>query len=654
MQIVPIYVDQGLCNSQDPSTCAPGEVIRANDCFYKPSDPALWEALGRQQFNSVALTSAIIDARALVFADQSSVFVTYTGDDYEWAPAGTTGTFTNFGLGLVGGGTSLDSAYSVRGDLHILLNGVDRNRTVAKGPVVGFHGMLQNFQPPTITQEGAGTFTLSSGKSIQYWIEERVKDAAGNVVRRNISVETQPIFGSSPRTYPYRTVPRGTSVVLASPATYHPRIYRPPIVNSDATHWALFGSGATGAFPNGGELGEAPIGTAFLDDLRSGTDPAISGTVYETVAVSLRGLTVTGQKHGPPPIATTGDFFEGALLLNDVANPLYVRYSFWDEPHAFPPLFTIVIPAKKNDRVTAIRSLDNFSLIFCAESVWKLSTLPLQDDSAFSVSRMVTKVVGAHGCTGPKALTDFSFGENTMIAYVSPAGITVTDGRRWFILTSDFNWEENVEVSLLSKAVLINHPRFYLLELRYTPKGGTRNTKKLYIHYHPSHAKAGSKPGAYRAKITGPINQDANGAFEIFLNGVHEVFDANQNGKLYRCHTGSVEPVAPGGLQMDVLTPDKYVAGVGTETTLRALHVHHQAADGETAVVTVVQRRANRPDDLSVDTIPLARREPTPTFCAGTAEAFQFGFTPGAATATQVALDYFTAVFDDPTKTESG
>lgn len=649
-----MMVDQGLSNSQDPSNTMPGELLRANDCFYKPSDPALWEALGRVVFNSSALDAPVIGARALQFADLSSIFVAYDGDDYHWAPAGLTGSFTPFGLGLTGGGTSLDSAYSVRGDLHILFNGVDRNRTIAKGAIAGFHGMLQNLQPPVITQEGAGTFTLTTGHQVQYWIEERVKDVNGNVLRRNISVETQPIFGQSPATYPYRAVPRGTSIVQGGGVTVHPRIYRPPIVNPDATHWALFGTSATSVFPNGGELGEAAIGVAFIDDTRSGTDPGLSGTLYETIAVSLRNLTVTSTKHGPPPIATTGDFFEGALLLNDVANPLYVRYSFWDEPHAFPPLFTIVVPAKKNDVVTGIAKLDNFAMILCRESIWRLNTLPLQDDSAFSVSRILTEVEGAHGCVGPKAFAKFSFGSNTRLAYVSPSGIVITDGQQWSVLTSDFDWEDSVEISQLSKAVLINHPRFYLLELRYPEKGATRNTKKLFIHYHPSHAKVPSGTSGYRAKITGPINQDANDAFGLIINGVQELFDANQDGRLYRCHTGSIEPTAPGGMKMDVLTPDRYPGQVGMETTLRTLFVHHQASPGEKATITVMQRHANRPDDPSVDTIPLDLREATPTYLAGTGEAFQFGFTHTATGGPQVALDYFVPFIEMPQQVEAG
>lgn len=649
-----IKVNQGLVDSQDPSTLASGEVVTARDCFYKPGNPALWSALGRVAYNSSAEAGPIIAARALRFADLTSIYVTLVGTKYRYGAAGLTGSFSDLVTGLAGTATSFDAIYSTRGDMHVLINGVDRNRTVQSGPVVGFHSMAQAVSPPIVQLNGgAGAgFTLTTGKAVSYWIEERVKDAAGNIIKRNISPVSFATFGQSPTTYPFRTLPRGTTETISTPATYKPRILHPPFVNSDTTHWAVFGTSATSVYPVGGEIGEATIATDFIDDLRTGTDPALTGTNYETIAISLLGVTVTSPKHGPAPIASTGDLFEGSLLLNDVSNPLYVAYSFWDEPHAFPPLFVIIIPAKKGDRVTGIASLDNYAVIMCRDSLWRLNSLPRQDDAAFSVSRVLSEIEGAHGLVGPKAFAKFSFGTGPRLAYVSTYGIVVTDGHDWSVLTSDFNWEANVEISQLSQAVLINYPRYYLLELRYASKGSTRNDKKLYLHYHPSHAKAGIEATDFRVKITGPINQDANDAFVDTVDGLKEAFDANQDGRLYRCHTGFVEPTAPGGMKMVVLTGDRYPGGLGAEATIRALYAHHQAAPGQTAYVRLVQRRANRPDDMAGDTIPLDRREATPIHIGGTGEAFQYGFEYASTTA-QVALDYFAPFYQDAHRVES-
>jgi len=118
--------------------------------------------------------------------------------------------------------------------------------------------MLDNVTALSISRDaGAGAgFVLTSGTKIQYWVEERVKD--GNyITKRN----------NNPAAIITTLVGDGT--------TDKPVLTRPATVNSDTTHWALFGTRAGGEFPYGSEIDEAAIATTTLEDTRMGNNPAI-------------------------------------------------------------------------------------------------------------------------------------------------------------------------------------------------------------------------------------------------------------------------------------------------------------------------------------------------------------------------------------------
>lgn len=127
--------------------------------------------------------------------------------------------------------------------------------------------MPDNTTAPSISRDagsGAG-FVLSVGKSIEYWVEERVKDGAGNILKRNFA-------------------PLAAVAVLAGDgSTDKPVITRPATVGADTTHWALYGTaatpegsgGATGRYPNGVQLGEVAIATTTIEDTRTGNNPML-------------------------------------------------------------------------------------------------------------------------------------------------------------------------------------------------------------------------------------------------------------------------------------------------------------------------------------------------------------------------------------------
>lgn len=117
--------------------------------------------------------------------------------------------------------------------------------------------MLDASSAPTVSRDagtGAG-FVLSSGRTITYWVEERVKDGE-QITRRNVTASAS------------RTV-----TLTGDGTTDKPVITRPTTVNVETTHWALFGTATNGAFPDGNEIDEVEIATTTIEDTRTGNNP---------------------------------------------------------------------------------------------------------------------------------------------------------------------------------------------------------------------------------------------------------------------------------------------------------------------------------------------------------------------------------------------
>jgi hypothetical protein len=639
----------GLVTSRDPSTLRNddrlGELSRADDAEYYPDDPGIWPIAGRTAFNSTAEAAPIKSGGFFEFDPDISRFIVLVGatsgasstaPKYRIATAAATGTFTDLLTGL--GATTVRFDQANLGNQHLLFDGVNRNRIISSDLTTMPQGMLANTTAPAVTSEGIGPgITLASGSFIEHWVEERVKSGT-TIVRRNAASSTTKVRHNGP----------SSDVKL--------RITRPAIVNTDATHWALFGTATNGEFPVGAEIGEVAIATTFIDETRSGSAPALpTGAIYPTVAVELNGVAVTSPKYGQPPTSSTGDVFEGSVVQNDVDNPSHVRFTFPDDIHAHPAINLANVRTKFKDRVVWIRTLGRSCIVGLANSLHRIDTLPLPEDAGFQPDRIRMEIEGAFGGVSPLAVAKFSFGQGSLIAYVSPHGVLVTDGTAWDVLTADLDWENTVDVAALPNFILVNNPRRYRLEFYYTPKGGSANTRALYFHYHPSHVKS-NPGGGLRAKITGPIHAAAAGAFVASLAAGPAdfyTFTCNADGKLYREGVGSTDASDAGGILFDVRTGDLYLNGIGGEATFRRGWLHHSAGASNQTATASQTMLAEGEDALTLtETVDVSRREATGVYQEGIADAFQFGVQM-ANPSQRVRIDYLSIEYDSAGEEQS-
>lgn len=671
--VIPVHL--GRVTSRDASKYVPGELLLAQDAMYKIGDPGIWKVPGRVAFNATAEANAIIQCEFLEYdGTDPDLFIALIkeGLTIRWSTAGASGTWADLEMPnetsrgtytFTTSPTTMDVVHY--NNVHYVLLGMTTFNTLDADTSAGYttsiaaqnlaipatsartafenadgsitlHGMRENQESHTVTDTGTGTgFTLTSGVDVIYWIEERVKSGT-TVVKRSPSTSTY-------------------AVTLTGDGTLVKPVFNRvgPITNPEATHWAVMATAAAGSFPTGAEIGEVDITETTLEDTRTGTDPAIpGGAVYETDIATIAGITSSVSKWGTPPIATTGDVFEDSIVTNDIWDPRAVRYSFPDEPHAFPAHNRIPFETKAHDEVVYIRRIGNVIVAVLRYSAWRINTLPRSDDSAFDIERAKDEIEGAHGIVSARAGTTFSFGRGMRIACVTQYGIEITDGARWDVLTDDMDWENEVEVSQLGKCILRNNPRYWRLEFYYPKKGNQKNDSIAYLHYHPSHAKT-TQAGDFRAKVTWPIHGEAECAMLARLDDGAAMFTGHRTGVLYRENFGLSDGSNSGGIDFQVRTGDVALNDAASESEIIQMMTHHSiGAPTQVAKMVLVQRNKHE-DDVTVtdENVSLARREATSGVLEGAAEMFQFGMENSDSLG-QFRVDEFRVETREPSRSE--
>jgi len=617
MPTLSIQVNRGLVTSRDPTLLEEGELSQAADCEYRPNNPALWKVSGRTEINSTPESETIKGLTYCEFDAAADKIVVHVGTTYRTSSAVTSGaSFSNLVTGLTGGST-LVTAYLA--NKFYLFNGVDRGYELSSDGTTMLHGMLENTAAPVDGNNGSGTgYTLSTGSTVTYWVEERVKSGS-SILKRNAALSTT-----------VATV-TGTGILIK------PAITRPAQVNSDATHWALFGTATNSTFPTGAEIAEVVIGTETIEDTRTGTNPSLpTGTIYELLSVTVLTATSNVPRNGVPPISSIAEIYEDSLILNDKNDLSKIWYSWPYTPHKIPLQNFIDFP--RSDEVTNIKTLGGVLIVLLRDSVWRIHYLPRPEDATFSRETVKEELEGAHGCVGPYAACTYGYGDGNKLAYVSRYGLMVTNGNQWDILSADLDWDNTFNVSQLSKAVLVNNPAKFRLEMLAPSSNSTVNDVCYFFHYHPSHIKADGP--SFRSKVTGPIHRPATCATIMFSEGRKFALQGHSNGSVYLGDSGNTEPV--GSLSMTIRTGDLALGGTGGLGKVVRMWCHHQAHPNQDATLLHVSRNEGQDDYTKAQIIDLDRRENSQMDWPGLAESFQLGFE-NSDTSGSVCLDYFMA-----------
>jgi hypothetical protein len=304
----------------------------------------------------------------------------------------------------------------------------------------------------------------------------------------------------------------------------------------------------------------------------------LDGKIFRTVTISDQlGNAFGSGANGPPPTASTGDTFDGQILLNDTSDESVLCASLPDEPEAFPDVYRIPLESG-NSKIRNIKRLNNVVIIGCLNSVKRLNYFPRETDPEFRPGQCYEDLATDHGMVGPRCATRFHIpGGGPVLAYVSHSGLRVTDGITTRLLNEDLDWPNLIEPTLIQRTVLECYPKMFLLAMYYVPLGGTRKTKAMYYSYHPTQIKPGNKLPAM-----GPISVEGCSAATSVVAGTPYLLTGHSSNGIVYLEDSGTAPISGETIVPVIRTRRFYAQTLGMSGELERVHVVADAAGTST------------------------------------------------------------------------
>ena len=269
---------------------------------------------------------------------------------------------------------------------------------------------------------------------------------------------------------------------------------------------------------------------------------SLDGPAYQVVTYrSQIGTTATDPANYLIPKSSTGDVFNGSLVVNDIAFPSYIRYSLPGFPESFPKPYEMKFNSKKKDIVTFIRKVGQILVVGMRDSIKRVNYLPTEVDVDFGRGLAHEDIVIDHGVVGPHAgaLCDLT-GTGVVLVYASYNGFHYTDGIMTRPLNLDIRITDIVKSSALGSSIIKIYPKERWIVFFYCPIGAVhdKNSRAIIFNYAQDKIKEGGFLPA-----TGPIKVSAHSSCEALLGGSPVLLTGHQdNGKIYVEDNGTTLP----------------------------------------------------------------------------------------------------------------
>jgi len=275
----------------------------------------------------------------------------------------------------------------------------------------------------------------------------------------------------------------------------------------------------------------------------SGGTINLDGPPYRVVTYrSQVGTTINDPANLPPPTFSTGDFFQGSYVVNDILIGGLIRWSLPGKPEAFPQPYFMKMLTRKRDQVTCVRSLGQILVVGMKDNIKRVNWLPTELDTEFQQTEVAHEALAEdHGIVGPLAAEKFDMpGGGTFLFYVSTAGFFITDGITVRPANLDINHRAMMKMSALSTCQVRVYPRDKWIVVYFCPAGAshTKNTRALVFSYAQDKIKDGGMLPAI-----GPITVSGRASCPAMQDGEHLLLTANEEDfKIYVEDQGTVMP----------------------------------------------------------------------------------------------------------------
>lgn len=246
----------------------------------------------------------------------------------------------------------------------------------------------------------------------------------------------------------------------------------------------------------------------------------------------------------PNPLCNTGDFFQGALVTNDMTDETIIRWSLPDNPESVPRPYQIAFNTAKKDKVTFIRSLGPLLLVGLEESVKRVNYLPTENDTDLQTGLAQEDVATDHGIAGPQSAVRFDMpGVGTLVLYASSIGMMLTNGITSWPVSDDIDWPALVKLAALTWSQMRIYAKEKLIAFYYCPAGATHNlnTRVMYFSYQVDKIKRGAL--GPQMPMIGPSVVSGRSGCDAFVGGATYLLTGSENnGKVYMEDSGTTIP----------------------------------------------------------------------------------------------------------------
>lgn len=465
---MPIVPDGGCNETEDPTLLPPNILTKATGAEYRVGKQGVFVARGRETRGTVSATGRSIYQAS--FDAVRDYIVTHHGDTYQ---TGEVAAGISFLSGVSCGNNTMFMIGTHYADRHYLVNGSSNMVLESTGTGVTFRtmGMAKpsNLTLGTSVTQGSGSFTVSTG--LQYWITE---------YDNNRGIES--IYGvTSSSTGAFSSK---DSVVVSIGGVSS---------NSNATHYRIYRTVDGGTFPDGGLIDTIAISnTSYTDTLTSVS--TLTTPSYGTV--NIGGLDFDRDVQ-PDTLATIGSF-EDSLVGFMVGNRRGLRFTAAGFPESWPTVFEVPLEPTRHDIGMAHHELSGQLGVFSQDTVYRVSRLPREVDSAFAAGEVRVTVTDERGCVSRRGVCAFTIpGRAPLLAFVARDGIFATDLSTVFPLTDGVLWKTRVDATALENSVLRNDALDRRMVFLYRKVGSSSNDGVMYLDYqrdivrvtHPDHGE---------------------------------------------------------------------------------------------------------------------------------------------------------------------
>jgi len=611
-------LNRGLTDALDPAFMPAGGLVKAANARYKIGDQALWQAEGRERVGPGPLDSQPITQGVFMYdAERQPVFFHHrpTSGYSAFALNPAAGGCAVPALGAAGPDAGAEPWELIQRDSETLLatgSILIKPRASLQNSVYSASrlGMPQFPWTSSVVAShvaGAATFTSDPPGSYQYWftygapvssITSLFTTDEGGTLAPESDTKLQ-LHGLIVKTPVANTATKITVVLQTKPEWGDPRylfMYRNKNAMPATTDGAPAYTGGRGtpAFPLGVMVSGAYIGPdiygvwptypltfIFTDYGNTITATKTEGGVTTSAvlyvgellgkaydAVSLQtplGALSTPRLDPPPSKVSTGDIFQGSLVVNDLDAPGVVKYSYPGLSQAFPSYYKLDMGTAATDHVRKIMTLGNVCGVWLERSVHRLNWLPAASDTEFGQGNIKDLVSPSHGAYHAKGVTSFFHpNQGIVAAWVSSTGVFASDLFNGIQkLTDHVNW---TAMGINEKeAWLVNNPKEERLELY-------NKTQVWYLHYSPSHVVDGV------LAITGPISRPGKVVLAAPIQTKDKelyTLTADTKGQLFYEGFGLVDASEPTTTPIFTLeTREIYPHGLGNVAQLSNYFVH--------------------------------------------------------------------------------